>query len=68
MTNETVTVRIAPDGSIIVHVEGVAGEGCIGLTEPLFDALGVKPDDIQRTPTDEFYETVPHTEQAVQYE
>lgn len=37
---QQISVTIGPDGSVQLHVEGIAGMGCADLTAPLIAALG----------------------------
>jgi len=37
---EQISVTIGPDGSVQLHVEGIAGMGCADVTAPLIAALG----------------------------
>lgn len=40
MPQRTLRFRIRPDGRVEERVEGVEGDGCLGLTERLESALG----------------------------
>ena len=45
MTGRKITVTAAPDGSVIVRVDGVKGRACRGLTAPFLAALGTVTED-----------------------
>lgn len=57
---EQIEVRIAPDGSVQIHVMGVKGEGCLAITQALELALGGQ--NTQRQLTDEYFEQAPEQE------
>lgn len=40
MAEESVEIVIAPDGTVEMHVQGVAGERCVADTEELVRLLG----------------------------
>lgn len=40
MAQQTIRFRIRPDGRVEEHVEGVAGESCLTLTERIEAQLG----------------------------
>jgi len=37
---QEITVRLLPDGTVQVHVQGVKGKRCLELTKPLEERLG----------------------------
>lgn len=51
---QQIEVRIAPDGTVQIHVMGVKGEGCLAITQALELALGGQ--NTQRQLTDEYFE------------
>ena len=51
---EQIEVRIAPDGTVQIHVMGVKGEGCLAITQALELALGGQ--NPQHELTDEYFE------------
>jgi hypothetical protein len=40
MAEENIEVTIAPDGTVAMHVDGIAGMGCLEETEDLVRMLG----------------------------
>ena len=40
MAEESIEVTIAPDGTVTMHVDGIAGMGCLEETEDLVRMLG----------------------------
>jgi hypothetical protein len=53
--SESIFVRIKPNGTSIIDVKGVKGEGCKALTASLEAALGTPSTSV---PTGEAYELV----------
>lgn len=56
MAQQTIRFRIRPDGRVDEHVEGVAGQGCLALTERIEAQLGTVQ---QRRSTSEAFQTTP---------
>lgn len=54
-----ITVRIAPNGTVTIAVQGVAGADCTNLTAGLESALGTVE---QRDYTDAYYQSDSETE------
>jgi hypothetical protein len=59
---QKIEVRIAPNGTVTIHVQGVKGEGCALLTLGLEQALGGLVTDRQFT--EEYYEQAEETVHA----
>lgn len=51
---QKVTVKIAPDGRVELHVEGVAGADCTIITAGIEQGLG--GDVVERQMTDEYFQ------------
>jgi hypothetical protein len=56
---ETVIIRIAPDGNAKVTVKGVKGRSCKELTREFEEGLGKKVSDVE---TSEMYEKPEHVQ------
>ena len=55
MNIQEIEVTIENDGKVKVHVQGVKGSSCIGITEALEKALGGIIESREETP--EYYES-----------
>jgi hypothetical protein len=58
---QEIDVIVRPDGTITIEVQGVKGEKCLAVTEKLEKLLGGSI--LDRTHTDEFYQTEQDQEQ-----
>lgn len=61
MPQRTVRFRIRPDGRVEETVEGMAGDGCLQLTDRLEEALGTVE---RRESTSEAYTTAQELHQS----
>jgi hypothetical protein len=57
-----ISIRIKKNGTAIIAVDGIKGDGCTGLTAKISEAIGITT---STEPTDEMYQCVDAEEKVI---